>query len=357
MANGLVAMVAEEVRRPGGELLAKKLDLGETTDTWEGPPTLSAAELLDCNFPDPTWIVPGLLPEGATLLAGRPKMGKSWLALGLALSVASGALALDKIEVEQGKVLYLALEDTARRLKKRLEMLLDGKPAPDDLHFATKWPRLDGDALPLLETWLEQHTGARFIIIDTLARIRAPEAQNTGLYAGDYAALSGLKTVADNHGIAIMVVHHLNKRAATEDPLDAVSGTTGLTGCADSIWILGRERGRADANLLVTGRDFEEQDVALEFDPNQGLWRFLGSADEYRRSSQRQEIIEVLKQAREPLRPKDISEALGKPSNNIRFLLSKLTEEGAIKNVGYGQYTIPTNTTNTANSSEVLAIK
>lgn len=304
----------------------------------EGPLTLTAAELLARDFPDPRWIVPGLLPEGATLLAGRPKMGKSWLALGLALSVASGGVALSKLQVQQGETLYLALEDTPRRLKKRLEMMLHGEPAPDGLHLATAWPRLHEDGLAHLEGFIAQHPATRLIIIDTLAKVRAPANSDAGLYADDYAALSGLKALADAHGIAVLVVHHLNKRTPTDDPLDAVSGTTGLTGCADSVWVLRRERGRADANLLVTGRDFEEQDLALQFDASLGLWILLGSTEEYRMSRERQEIIALLTDAGSPMRPKEIAATLGKNENTTRRLLMELAKAGLVKAVGRGEY-------------------
>lgn len=339
MADDLIRLMAEELRRPGGEALAQVLGLEEALDAAKGPPTMTAAELLARDFPDPAWVVPGLLPEGATLLAGRPKMGKSWLALGLAVSVASGGIALGKVQVERGEALYLALEDTARRLKKRLEMMLHGEPAPDGLHLATAWPRLRQDGLLHLQQFIGQHPGTRLIIIDTLAKVRAPGNSDAGLYADDYAALSGLKALADAHGIAVLVVHHLNKRTPTDDPLDAVSGTTGLTGCADSVWVLRRERGRADANLLVTGRDFEERDLALQFDASLGLWCLLGSAEEYRLTRERQAVLDALREFGEPVGPKELAEVLGQKPENVRFLLRRLCDEGAVRKTDRGRYT------------------
>lgn len=329
------------------------------------PETFTASVLMSRIFPEPRWVVPGYLPEGLTLLAGRPKMGKSWLALGLALAVASGGAAFGKIRVEPGEALYLALEDTPRRLKKRLEMMLHGEPAPDGLHLATAWPRLDQGGLQQLEAWLDNHPEARLVIVDTLQKLRPPHDGSRGLYEQDYAALAGLKALADRHGAAALVVHHLRK-GVSEDPLEEVSGTTGLTGAADSVWVLRRDRGRMDAMLFSTGRDIEEHEAALEFDPSLGLWCLLGSAEEYRVSRERQQIVEVLRQAGEPLRPKDIADSLGKKEANIRFLLTKLVQEGTVRRVGYGQYTIPTHTTNsaittnganTANGSRVLAME
>lgn len=136
------------------------------------PPTLTAQQILSTEYPDPTWTVPGLIPEGLTILASRPKMGKSWLCLGLAIGVASGGRVLGQIEVQPQKVLYIAMEDTGRRLHSRLHMILHGNSEPDQLIFALTWPRLDGTGLQDLRNWMEQNPDTGLIIIDTLVRIR-----------------------------------------------------------------------------------------------------------------------------------------------------------------------------------------
>lgn len=83
---------------------------------------ISAADLIQIEFPPTAWIVRDVLPEGVTLLAGKPKKGKSWLALALAEAVASGGVALGNKSVEQGRLCILPLriinlvfkEDSAR---------------------------------------------------------------------------------------------------------------------------------------------------------------------------------------------------------------------------------------------------
>jgi hypothetical protein len=329
------------------------------------PATISAEELMRKEFPDPVWVIPELLPEGLTILGGKPKMGKSWLALGIALGVACGGRVLGKIPVEQREVIYLALEDTPRRLKDRIGQLLQGHPAPAGLHLVTECPRVDKGGLVAIEALLVQKPQAKLIIVDVLKRLRPPQRGNQNLYDADYEILANLKAIADRRGVAMLVVHHL-KKLAEDDPLDMLSGTTGLSGAADGVWILKRDRARADGVLFVTGRDIEEKELALERDPHVGGWCLLGNAEEYRISRERQEIIEALRQAEEPLRPKDIADFLGKKEANIRFLLTRLLQEGVIKKVGYGKYTISTHTTNSvytvntansANGSEVLAVK
>lgn len=234
------------------------------------PHGFTAAELISQDFPEPRWVIPSLLPEGLTILGGKPKIGKSWLALGIAVATAAGERTLGCMQTEPGDVLYLVLEDTPRRLKSRLVSVLQGGKAPCNLYLYTAWSKLDQDALLQLSAWLLQHPATKLIIIDTLQKIRQAQ-KNNGLYAQDYEALEGLKALADDKRIAILVIHHL-KKGSENDLVDLLSGTTGLSGAADAVWILKRERGTADAALYATGRDFEEQELALEFNRETTSW-------------------------------------------------------------------------------------
>src|SRR5215212_7124275 len=298
---------------------------------------LSATELLAIEFPKPRWIVPGIVPEGTTILAGKPKMGKSWFALGTSLAVAAGGVALGTQRVERGAVLYLALEDNPRRLQSRLKKLLPGGEAPEGLELATQWPRLGDGGLEALEAWLNAHPDARLVVIDTLAKFRAGQA-GKNIYKEDYEAVESLVELAADHNVAVLIVHHLRKLGA-DDPLDQVSGSIGLTGGADGALVLNRERGRADAYLYVTGRDIEEEkELALSWDSTTATWKIAGDAEEYRNSRERQEVEECLGTLGEPAGPKEVSEALGKPYNNVKQLMWKMGNEGDLRSVGGGKY-------------------
>lgn len=313
------------------------------------PVGTTATELISKYFPEPRWAVPDLLPEGLTILGGKPKIGKSWAALGLAISITLGGKALGRLDVQRGGALYLALEDTERRLKNRLLAMLQDDPAPENLHFYTAWPKLDEGGLILLDEWLAGNPDTRLVIVDTLQKVRAASKFGQSLYAEDYAALEGLKSLADRHGVAILTLHHL-KKAMELDPVDMLSGSTGLSGCADAIWILKRDRARADAVLFVTGRDFEDAEHAMKFDSNIMSWQILGNAEEYRRSQERQEIIKYLQEAQGPAGPKEVAEVLGKKENTVKFLLHKMSQGNEIQKIGRGKYTtVTTNLTNLTN--------
>ncbi len=299
------------------------------------PEGFSAADLIQKEFPDPVWCVPGLLPEGLSILGGKPKIGKSWLALNLAVAVASGGVALGE-RVEPGPVLYLALEDTPRRLKTRLESVLNGSPAPKGLHFYTSWPKLDENGLTLLETEILRRE-PRLVIIDTFQRVRPVQQRNGNIYGIDYEDTARVKQVADRCGVAMMLIHHL-KKASELDPVDMLSGSTGISGAADAIWVLTRERGQADAVLYATGRDFEERELALSFDPVTTTWNILGTAAEYRMTKERREILDVLREADGPMRPKEIAEALGKKYEVVAKTLQRMSKSGEVRKDTYGKY-------------------
>jgi DNA-binding transcriptional ArsR family regulator len=300
----------------------------------------SAAELMAREIPPVRWIVPGIVPEGVALLAGKPKLGKSWLALGLCVAVASGGAAFGTVQVEKGAALYLALEDNERRLQFRLTKLLAGAEVADGLHYSIECPRLDGGGVKAIEDWLRSRPDARLVVIDTLAKIRPRQRRGANTYQEDYEALEALLPLAARHNVAVLVVHHLRKMAAT-DPLDEVNSSIGLTGGVDGVMILKRERTRADATLFVAGRDVEEEkEFALRWDQNTAGWALVGSANEYRISQERAAILDLLRRsAPEPLGPKAIAEALDKPYSSVTTLLQKLVRDGLVRSPRYGKYT------------------
>lgn len=293
----------------------------------------TAAEILAMDLEEPKWAIPGIVCEGLTILAGGQKLGKSWLALAVAIAIACGGKAFGKIDVREGDVLYLALEDTIRRLKDRLEKLLQGEPAPRRLTVFTEWPKLDEEGLGWLRNWLEQHKQARLVIIDTLKKVRPPRGRNGFMYDEDYDFMGELKALADEFSIAILVLHHVRK-ATAEDIFDTVSGSIGLTGAADATLVLTRARGRKDGLLHLTGRDVEEKSdedaMALEWSAETGGWTLLGTAAVFALSEERRQIIELLELAARPLSAKEISDMLNKNYNTMRVILLKMTQQGQV---------------------------
>jgi RecA-family ATPase len=192
--------------------------------------TFTATDLLAMDFPEVPYVIPGILPEGMTHLVGKPKVGKSFMALGFCVAVATGGVALGTNRVQRGEALYLPLEDHPQRLASRLRKVRAGASNLDGLRLRTDWPRFDEGGADLLDDFLSTHPNTRLVVIDTLARVR-PRTSGQNVYAEDYAALEDLVRIAGEQGVAIVVVHHLRKMAAA-DPLDEINASTGLTAAA-----------------------------------------------------------------------------------------------------------------------------
>lgn len=300
-------------------------------------PELTAESLMAMQFKDPTYLVPDTIPENTTLLAGRPKKGKSFLLLNLAVSVACGGYALGKIRVEKRGVLFLALEDKERRLKNRLERILKGEPAPANLYFKTQFKTINDGGIEALDNWLKNHNQVKLVIIDTLAKIKTTMRKNSDLYLEDYACISKLKAISDKHDVALIINHHTRK-ATSEDLFDTILGTTGISAAADNLMILKKERNQAF--LSITGRDIEEKELALKFDPETFNWILLGTAEEYKMSNACADVLKVLKDTNKPMQLKEIAKALGKKADATSHLTRKLADDDIIINLGNGIYVI-----------------
>lgn len=302
------------------------------------PEPFNAPSLMALEMADVRMVVPDLLPEGLAILAGKPKLGKSFMSFNIGIAIAQGGVVMGELPVEDGEVLILALEDNKRRLKKRLAALLAEELPPERLYMETQWPREDEGGLVVLDGWLGLHPDCRLVVIDTLAKFR-PKGVDAK-YAGDYAAIEGLQELAGKHGIAILLITHYRK-AFSDDWLDNVTGTLGIAGAADTILGLERPRGatgQANALLHITGRDIEERDFALKMDSLTGQWVILGNADEYQMGLETAKLIALLRENGAPLKVNEIASRLGKKRAAASALCVRASAAGAIKSFGGGLY-------------------
>ena len=325
---------------------------GERARPWK-----SARELLEKQIQPLRWVIPGVLPEGLTILGGRPKQGKSWGVYGVGLAVSVGGKAFGKITVPQGDVLYLALEDGERRLQERMNALLRGAPIPDAFDYQVEWSplapagkikgRQSPDCLSDIQWWLDEHPQARLVVIDTLSRIK-PQSKGNGngnVYEDDYALIAPFQRVAIDRQIGLIMVTHTRKPASARgamDFLDEIQGSTGVTGCADTIMGLQKARGEQQVALFVRGRDVEEQELLIEWDRDTGDWRLLGEAQEYRRTQLQKAILQALKDANGPTHFRVIAARIGKGDKDgiavVSTTLWRMAQNQAVTTVGEGFY-------------------
>src|SRR5215212_6248881 len=311
----------------------------------EDEDSFTAEELMEEELPPVKWIIPGLLPQGSMLLGGKPKMGKSWMALSFCIATATGGKALGEFECVSGDVLYMALEDNKRRLQSRTRELLQSESrGPGSLKRLTlkvRSRRLDSGLLEDLEEWLETRPEARLVVIDTLGSVRGTSTSSRTLYEQDYEVGSALTQLAEDYSVCILIIHHLRK-GESEDYLEMISGSTGLTGGMDGAMVLNRTRSAADAILKAVHRDVEEDpEMALQkVGASEGWWKYAGDAEEYMMGKERREILDVLANADEAMKPAEIADMLGKPAKNVSELLRKMLESGHVDSRGYGKYVV-----------------
>ncbi len=300
----------------------------------------TADQLLAETFPDPRWAVPGVLCEGLNLLAGAPKVGKSWFALDIAVAVASGGKALGRIDVEAGDVLYLALEDTPRRMQDRLRKVLSGSAPPACLTVAVECETVSNGGATRIRQWCEPRPNRRLVAVDVFTRVRGRSDPRADRYEADYDAARELKNIADEFGVAVLLLHHTRK-ATADDFLDSVSGTQGLAGAADAVLVLTRARNTKQAVLKVTGRDVEEAQCALELDASIGAWQVLDTpAAEIDLGDTRRRILECVRK-HGAMTPTQIADVTGLKVGTIKVTCRRMVDDDQLDTDGNGRYVDP----------------
>lgn len=238
---------------------------------------VSMTELYETVYPPRTPIVDDLLYAGTYLFVGAPKVGKSFFMGQLAYHVAMG-IPLWDYPVHKGTVLYLALEDDYARLQRRLSGMF-GVESADNLFFATQAKTVNEGLDRQLENFVQEHTDARLIIIDTLQKVREVGGERYS-YASDYEIVTRLKAFGDKHGICLLIVHHTRKMEA-EDSFDMISGTNGLLGAADGAFIMCKKKRTENIAVMdIVGRDQPDQELTLEFDRERCIWNFQSAETE-----------------------------------------------------------------------------
>ncbi len=318
-----IGLPEEEVER-----LIQDLGGGGVCETEQAAESLllSAREILSKEFPEPLWVIPNILPTGLALLAGRPKVGKSWLALQFLSGVAHGGLVFGE-KVEQCRVLYIAAEDGPRRLKKRMQTQQWSDMAMADFMPLREFRQSIGT---LNESGCQKLSGLirerayRLVVIDTLSRtIRGDQNKVEEMTE----SLSRLHAIANNQSISIVVIdHHKKNKSETADPVDDVLGSTGKAAVGDLLMGLYRERGKGDAVLAVSGRDIEDMALVLRMNWRIGTWEKTGKGTQSGLSVGQQNVLQFLEQVQRASL-KEVCEGLGKDFEKAKGTIFRDLEE------------------------------
>jgi hypothetical protein len=308
---------------------------------------ITAKELETMNIPKPKWVIENVLPEGLSILGGKPKKGKSLLALNIALSVTAGIPTLGNLPSKTGPVIYLAFEDTQARLQDRIGKILRRPDFPKELwlHPQKSFPQMP-QGLTILESEIEQYS-PRLIVIDTWGRFK-PSSQgrrpdSTGGYDIGVEEMSQLKDLGDGYGVDILVLHHMRK-GGSDDIIESFLGTIANVATADNALGLVRMGQNPEATLHVEGRDIESQDIAIKL--NYPIWENMGPAAEVQSTAIRQAIIDAILNNEGPMTPKAIKDAIGLEVklNYFHVTLPRMVGQGLLVKDDRGKYDVPIDT-------------
>ena len=231
--------------------------------------------LMDMRLEPVRYCIEGLLPQGVAMISGAPKVGKSWMMLDWTIRIAKGENVWD-FKTTKGTTLYLCLEDNWTRVQSRLFDVTD--EAPRNAYFAISSCSLAGGLEKQIANFVNEHPDTVLVTIDTFQMIRNTEKDTS--YSNDYQEIEKLKALADKLKITILLVHHLRKQNDS-DPLNKISGTTGISGALDTALILDKSsRNQKNATLTCTGRDIEYRELELSFSADTHTWELVSDSIE-----------------------------------------------------------------------------
>jgi len=302
------------------------------------PPALNLIDFRDLmqkEFEPTKFVVDGLLTEGLTLLAGRPKVGKSWLALSLAVEVAKGGKALNKIEVEKGKVIYIGLEDSEKRLQNRcMELVQDEEIDAGCLNFLSlenginSFNKSDQSGLVQLENAIDDIGDVKLVVIDTLHKVQ-PNEDSTS-YRNDYSFTADIQKLATKKGISILCITHTTK-SQRDYVLDEIQGTTGVTAATDSYMVLRKGRDNS-GELHISGRDIEAQELEIQFDSIDKIWKVQSDIERFKHAhADRQSSIHQHLQKHGSAKTADIAKHLESSRQSVHNALKRLEDKGIVQ--------------------------
>jgi RecA-family ATPase len=313
------------VKKPNGEHPPADLPI---------PTGESALSLTQRDIPEPVKLCDPWAVEGVNIIAGRPKLGKTTLERQKLAAASTGTEFLDSKFPVPVKCAFLSLEEGELLCRLKFKKAGFNDDALSGIQLFFEWPR--GDlGVKLLDRYLTENPDVRLVCIDSLTRFRVIPDVRVPAFMADYEAIQQLHDMAKKHpGIAIDVIHHTRK-AKSDDPIDDVSGTYGLTAACDSVTVL---RHHADGVVMyTTGRMWtrEESQYSLRRSGKQ-TWEMIGVHLDL--TAAQKEAYEIVKAEPAGISGKELSDKLGITPQSAWQRLDELLEKGFVRKAHHRVY-------------------
>lgn len=249
----------------------------------------TAKELLESDAPPIEYVVDIIIAKGLIVLSAKSKMGKSWLALQLAVAVASGEDFLG-FNTQQGGVLYIDLENAESIARSRLAIILDGNDPPDKLTLINDYSTMNDSFMADITEYLEEHKDTSLVIVDVFQRVKKTKKANQSDYDDIYQNFTPLKELTEKYNISLILVMHNRKAVDLTDPYSNVLGSTAIMGASDEMLVIHKkDRKDENATLSITGRTVQENEYTIHFNKPLCKWEMLGNAEEIAEEKQKNE--------------------------------------------------------------------
>jgi hypothetical protein len=293
------------------------------------------------QLPGPSMIVDRLLYNGLTILAGKSKLGKTFVGLQIALSVAMGTDVLnDRQVIRPGGVVYYSLEMGENRMGARMRSLLDVE------HVTLQNLTFVWDCLPMAAGGIDQlallleSKKPNLVVIDTfLAFVKGKGKEGGDVLRDQYAEIDTIKRLADKYETAILLIHHTKKAGKFESGagVDLVAGSRGVTAACDAVWIFQKDPEGEVFSLEITGRDVEEQKLALQFRKEPLGWRIIGDMQNVLVANEERDALTILA-SDGALSPSKLGQRLKVGSIKAAEILVRLHKDGRVTKQSNGTF-------------------
>lgn len=301
------------------------------------PKFVSSHELNKTNFKEPEFMIDNLIPPGLSLLAGPPKIGKSFMALNMAMAIASeNGIAIGQIDCPTPyTTLYLALEDSPRRIKRRQNIVSADGNMPDNLlwGFAQDFPYpFDETGQDALAQSIE-HYDVKCVFIDTWNRMKPMSESKGSAYDLDYRELGSLQAFTERYSVSIVIITHLRKAKDPDNAFNEIQGSVGVQAAVDAMLKLTKD---GDNYLLdIIGRDFEPRELALSFEG--GLWQIKGEASQVANTSTEDQVYRILNE-HGSCTTKELKALFSGSDETLFRALKSLIAKGLAGKIKHGHY-------------------